>query len=73
MNNHKFFNNIECEYYPCHNMSNINCLFCYCPLYHMDDCEGSYIINEDGVKDCKECILPHSPINYDYIIKKLKG
>lgn len=36
-NSYKFFENKECEYYPCHkDMESINCLFCYCPLYHLD-------------------------------------
>ena len=31
-----FYTNKECEYYPCHPVSEgteFNCLFCYCPLY----------------------------------------
>ena len=30
-----FFQNRECEYFPCHKTSrpeDFNCLFCYCPL-----------------------------------------
>ena len=27
------FENRECKYYPCHETDNINCLFCYCPLF----------------------------------------
>ena len=66
-NSYKFFENKDCEYYPCHNMNNINCLFCYCPLYSRHDC-GKWI---NGIKDCSQCKIPHIPENYDYIIKKL--
>jgi Zn-finger protein len=26
-----------------------------------------------GVKDCSDCILPHKPENYQYIIDRLKN
>ena len=68
---YKFFTNKECEYYPCHDLMNINCLFCFCPLYYLDNCGGIYTVLEDGMKDCSKCIIPHSENGYDYIIKKL--
>lgn len=74
-NSSKFFNNNECPYFPCHNTENIenfNCIFCYCPLYNLNDCGGKFIILENGIKDCSNCILPHKKENYDYIINKLK-
>ncbi|MGL4732974.1 MAG: cysteine-rich small domain-containing protein, partial [Fusobacteriaceae bacterium] len=44
MNNYKFFNNSKCEFFPCHETAKpeeFNCLFCYCPLYMMEDrCGG---------------------------------
>ena len=33
---YNFFQNKECEYFPCHKgvkEEDFNCLFCYCPLY----------------------------------------
>lgn len=37
---YKFYQNKECEYFPCHkgtDSENFNCLFCYCPLYALKD------------------------------------
>lgn len=73
---YKFFENKGCEYYPCHKAERINCLFCFCPLYNIDDCGGSYKItngvNGTKIKDCSDCMLPHTPdIGYDYVIKRL--
>ena len=31
-----FFQNTDCEYFPCHKTAHperFNCLFCYCPLH----------------------------------------
>lgn len=71
---YKFFQNKECEYFPCHkvkNTENFNCLFCYCPLYALGDkCGGNFKYIEGGIKDCSGCLLPHSPKGYDYIISK---
>lgn len=59
--NSKFFENKDCEYYPCHeNMEEINCLFCYCPLF-------SYCPNCDGEK----CEYNHKRESYDKIIETL--
>ncbi len=74
-NSFRFFENRECQYYPCHDMKEINCLFCYCPLYFLDSCPGNYsILNKDGkkIKTCIECKFPHEPENYGKIIKFLK-
>ena len=49
-----------------------NCLFCYCPLYHLGDCSGNYSFTDKGVKDCSDCTLPHKASNYQYIMDKLK-
>ena len=73
MNSHKFFTNKECKYYPCHKnkdgspMEDINCLFCYCPLYLLD-CPGDYTITSMGIKDCTNCTLPHHKENYDLVL-----
>ena len=38
-NSYRFFENKECQYYPCHKgIENMNCLFCYCPLYSREHC-----------------------------------
>lgn len=69
---YKFFQNKSCEYFPCKNVKNLNCLFCFCPLYHLEDCGGNFTILENGLKDCSKCFLPHNKDGYDYIIDKLK-
>lgn len=69
---YKFFRNDNCEFFPCHNVRNVddfNCLVCFCPLYHMDKCGGEYTILDNGIKDCTQCSLPH--YNYNYIIRML--
>lgn len=75
---HRFHCNSECQYFPCHNtgmdLKQFNCMFCYCPLYPMLDCGGSYGIVEHGnykMKDCSACIIPHTPQGYDYIQRKI--
>jgi len=46
-NKFKYFENKECEFYPCH-IEGQNCLFCYCPLYWIPiDCEGKYRVLGD--------------------------
>ncbi len=72
---YRYFENKDCEYYPCHKTKKLNCLFCFCPLYFLD-CEGNFkmIEAEDGsiIKDCSNCTIPHCRDGYDYVIKKLK-
>ncbi len=74
-NSSRFFANKECEYYPCHDSDgDINCLFCYCPLYNYD-CPGDYkIIDKNGkkIKSCLNCDFPHKEENYDTVIAILK-
>ena len=44
----------------CHDTGNdINCLFCFCPFYELEDCGGDYIVLESGIKDCSGCMLRH--------------
>jgi Zn-finger protein len=67
MNNSKFFENKKCEYYPCHmGMKEINCLFCYCPLFSI--CK----IKDNGLF-CQHCKLPHIRDNYVLVIEGLKS
>lgn len=75
---YKFFNHSTCEFYPCHDMSaaDLNCLFCFCPLYRLGDACGGYFAYIDGangerIKDCSACTLPHRRENYDYIMGRL--
>ncbi len=73
-NSYRFFKNSDCQYFPCHKVGNeemFNCLFCYCPLYFLEDCGGNYT-TKDGIKNCINCVIPHSPKGYDYINKKIK-
>lgn len=74
MKNFKFFTNFSCEYFPCHSNTdkqNFNCLFCYCPLYLIDDCLGTPSFLANGIKDCSNCDFPHKKENYEAINKKL--
>ena len=77
-NSYRFFQNRECQFFPCHNVQDedgFNCLFCYCPLYLDDNCIGSpeYIITGRGqrIKDCSSCLVVHRPEMYDKVIAHL--
>ena len=74
MANYEFFQNKECEYFPCHkceNPENFSCLFCYCPLYTLGDkCGGNFTYLENGIKDCANCLKPHRRENYSKIMEK---
>lgn len=74
-NSYCFFENRECEYFPCHErLEDFNCLFCYCPLYSMEKCPGEprYIEREgQRIKECTYCTYPHQPENYETIIRIL--
>lgn len=73
-----FFANKNCKYYPCHKgLDEINCLFCYCPLYDRKDCPGTYTMIKTGsgtlVKSCMDCAFPHRRENYGAVIRALSG
>ena len=73
--NYNFFENTKCEYYPCHKAEKINCLFCFCPLYNMEECGGDFTyadVKGKKVKDCSRCTFPHIPENYEKIIEKIE-
>lgn len=63
-----FFQNTECEFYPCISgidPKDFNCKFCYCPLYYLPiDCEGTYTLgigeSLPSLKDCSNCKIPHN-------------
>ena len=42
----------------------INCLFCYCPLYKEKNCPGTYTMMNDNIKDCTDCTWVHKKENY---------
>lgn len=67
---YRFFENRACEYWPCHDLDRMNCLFCFCPLYP-SDCGGNWSITEGGVKDCSACAVPHADGGYDYVTERL--
>lgn len=76
MNNYKFIHHKDCEFFPCHQMKNIedfNCMFCYCPLYMLgEECGGNFKYTPHGIKDCSNCNLPHvKEAGYDHIQKKM--
>ena len=75
MSNFDFFQNRECEYFPCHagaDPEKFNCLFCYCPLYALGDrCGGNFSYTEQGIKDCSNCLRPHRRENYSKILEKM--
>ena len=73
-NSSSFFRNYECSCFPCHAVEDperFNCMFCYCPLYRMEDCGGDYKRTATGVKDCSDCTYPHKPENYQTIVDRL--
>ncbi len=75
MVHYDFFQNKECEYFPCHpgaDPEHFSCLFCYCPLYCLgENCGGNFRYTEDGIKDCTDCLRPHRRENYGSICSKM--
>ncbi len=75
-NSHRFFENRQCRYFPCHKgLEELNCLFCYCPLYGREDCPGNPVFMEKNgrrIKVCTGCTFPHRPENYDRVLEILK-
>lgn len=75
MSHYDFFQNRECEYFPCHpgaDPETFSCLFCYCPLYALgENCGGSFRYLENDIKDCTGCLRPHRRENYASISKKV--
>lgn len=75
MNHYQFFQNKKCEFFPCHQVKQLetfNCLFCYCPLYALKEkCGGHYVILENGIKDCSHCLIVHHPAGYEHVMSKM--
>ena len=72
---HDFFQNCDCEYFPCHygaDRETFSCLFCFCPLYALgESCGGNFSYTEQGIKDCSQCLRPHRRENYESICEKV--
>lgn len=68
-----FFQNRDCRFFPCHKINDethFNCMFCYCPLYFVRDCGGSFSLLKNGLKDCTDCVLPH--VSSGSVLDRLK-
>ncbi len=70
-NSQAWFSNTDCKYYPCHDLEEMNCLFCFCPLYWFADCGGNYSLTKQEVKDCSGCLRPHKIVGYDEILDEI--
>ena len=75
MAHYEFFQNRECEYFPCHacaEAENFSCLFCFCPLYALgENCGGNFSYTDGGIKDCSSCLFPHRRENYSMVCERL--
>ena len=75
MPNYDFFQNTNCEYFPCHKCDDpekFSCLFCYCPLYALgEECGGNFTYTKNGIKDCSACLRPHKRENYEAISREM--
>ncbi len=71
---YKFAQHKKCEYFPCHKgveEAEFNCLFCYCPLYMLQDKCGGNFKYSHGIKDCSDCTITHRPGGYDHVMSKM--
>ena len=54
-----------CEYYPCHDLDEMDCTFCFCPFYPCGDTStGGELVTTEGGKvvwGCKNCTWIHKP------------
>ncbi len=75
-NSYRYFENRDCCYYPCHEeLEELNCLFCFCPLYAGEHCPGKpeYIRSKGRrIKSCRQCGFPHRAENYEALMQILK-
>ena len=76
MAHYNFFQNRQCEYFPCHEGADpetFSCIFCYGPLYALgESCGGNYTYTEEGIKDCSRCLRPHKRECYEDITAKVR-
>lgn len=75
----------ECPCYqqdkPCHNIENLNCLFCFCPNYNLsieeggckiNSPKGKYVYSPNGkIWDCSDCDWPHKIENIRSIFSEI--
>lgn len=61
----------DCPYYPCHNYSDQQCSFCYCPLYPCMDTELGQLIDTPNGKiwSCMDCRLVHEPAVANHLLR----
>ncbi len=75
-NSYRYFENRDCRYYPCHEgIAEMNCLFCFCPLYPREHCPGKpeYLMSKgQKIKSCLHCVFPHRAENYETLMQFLK-
>ncbi|MDR2829484.1 MAG: cobalt-precorrin-3B C(17)-methyltransferase [Methanobrevibacter sp.] len=65
--------NKNCEYYPCHDMSNQQCDFCYCPFYPCGDgSTGGKWIKNKNVWNCMDCTWIHEKKVVNCVKPKIK-
>ena len=75
MTHYDFFQNKQCEFFPCHSGADpetFSCIFCYCPLYALgENCGGNFTYTANGIKDCSGCLRPHCRENYQSITAQI--
>mgnify|MGYP000417579403 CR=1 FL=1 len=76
-NSYRYFENRACKYYPCHEVENdeMNCLFCFCPLYEREHCPGNPEYINSKAESSNPACTAHFPTkreNYDIIMQFLK-
>ncbi|MDR1721426.1 MAG: precorrin-3B C(17)-methyltransferase [Methanobrevibacter sp.] len=65
--------NKDCEYYPCHSMSNQQCDFCYCPFYPCaDGSTGGKWIKSKNIWSCQDCNWIHEKVTVECLKPKIK-
>jgi glycerophosphoryl diester phosphodiesterase len=60
----------NCEYYPCHHITDQDCTHCFCPLYPCKDTDlGKYVRTKKGKRfwTCIDCQLVHRPYVAKYL------
>ena len=57
MNSDSFINNTDCKYFPCHKTA------------HPEDF-NNFTYTERGIKNCTDCMVPHSRNAVQYIISR---
>jgi Zn-finger protein len=36
-----------------------------------EDCGGNFEYQENGIKDCSKCLVPHGPSGYSHVMSKM--